>query len=205
MHTLFISGSLSVKRLPLKVEKAINSTMQNKYHIVLGDARGADNRVQTYLKRQDYDKVTVYYIKKEPRYYLNNLWKKNRVPIDETDDKLFKNGRYTQKAQMQKDFQMCLVATSGLVVWNDIRKNRFGREVVSKGSLNNIVNLLSQNKPVGIYYVPKPDEGLIKVRNISEFENKVINRLVAPQTKKYYYSELTKNYKKSDQLSLKLY
>ncbi|MCD7127334.1 hypothetical protein [Limosilactobacillus agrestis] len=205
MHTLFISGSLSVKRLPLKVEKAINSTMQNKYHIVLGDARGADNRVQTYLKRQDYDKVTVYYIRKEPRYYLNNLWKKNRVPIDETDDKLFKNGRYTQKAQMQKDFQMCLVATSGLVVWNDIRKNRFGREVVSKGSLNNIVNLLSQNKPVGIYYVPKPDEGLIKVRNISEFENKVINRLVAPQTKKYYYSELTKNYKKSDQLSLKLY
>ncbi|MBB1100142.1 hypothetical protein H5R88_08605 [Limosilactobacillus sp. WF-MT5-A] len=205
MHTLFISGSLSVKRLPLKVEKAINSTMQNKYHIVLGDARGADNRVQTYLKRQDYDKVTVYYIRKEPRYYLNNLWKKNRVPIDETDDKLFKNGRYTQKAQMQKDFQMCLVATSGLVVWNDIGKNRFGREVVSKGSLNNIVNLLSQNKPVGIYYVPKPDEGLIKVRNISEFENKVINRLVAPQTKKYYYSELTKNYKKSDQLSLKLY
>jgi len=82
-------------------------------------------------------------------------------------------------------------------IWQDTSKNRFGNISVSKGSLNNIYNLLVQNKYVGLFYIPKPEKGIMKFKNIAEFEEQVIEKLVQKETKDYYY-KMKKNANKSN-------
>ena len=98
---------------------------------------------------------------------------------------------------MIKDKAMSDDADFGLVVWKDTSKNRFGNISVSKGSLNNIYNLLVQNKYVGLFYIPRPEKGIMKFKNIVEFEEQVIEKLVQQETKDYYY-KMKKNSNKSN-------
>ena len=88
---------------------------------------------------------------------------------------------------MLKDKAMSDDADFGLVIWKDTSKNRFGNISVSKGSLNNIYNLLVQNKYVGLFYIPNPEKGIMKFKSVVEFEKQVIENLVQKETKDYYY------------------
>ena len=187
MRKMFISGSISSKEIPKDVIKSVDDCQKRNYTILIGDAPGIDKNIQDMLKADNYKNVEVYHVGPSPRNFSYKEWVNKRIPVDIENKKLYRNGKYTREGQMIKDRAMADEADFGLVVWKDTRKNRFGKVEVSKGSLNNIYNLLIQNKYVGLYYYPTPENGIMKFKNILEFENKVIEKLVQDETKKYYY------------------
>jgi len=164
---------------------------------LIGDAKGIDKNIQDMLKADNYKNVEVYHVGPSPRNLSDREWIDRRIPVDTENEKFFKNGKYTREAQMIKDKAMSNDADFGLVIWQDTSKNRFGNISVSKGSLNNIYNLLVQNKYVGLFYIPKPEKGIMKFKNIAEFEEQVIEKLVQKETKDYYY-KMKKNANKSN-------
>ncbi len=183
----FISGSISSKDIPQEVIKSVDESREKGYTILVGDARGIDKNVQDMLKADNYKNVEVYYIGSSPRNFSDRDWIGKHIPVDIENESLYKNGKYTREAQMIKDKAMANEADFGLVIWQDTSKNRFGNISVSKGSLNNIYNLLTQNKYVGLYFVPAPEYGIMKFNDLTDFEEKVIEKLVQKETKKYYY------------------
>ena len=197
MRKIFISGSISSKEIPQEVIKSVDDSRKRNYTILIGDAKGIDKNIQDMLKADNYKNVEVYHVGPSPRNLSDREWIDRRIPVDTENEKFFKNGKYTREAQMIKDKAMSNDADFGLVIWKDTSKNRFGNISVSKGSLNNIYNLLVQNKYVGLFYIPKPEKGIMKFKNIAEFEEQVIEKLVQKETKDYYY-KMKKNANKSN-------
>lgn len=211
MVKMFISGSISSKGIPDDVIKSVDDSRKRNYTILVGDARGIDKNIQDMLKANNYKNVEVYHVGPSPRNFSDREWKDKRIPIDIEDEKLYKDGKYTREAQMIKDKKMADAADFGLVIWQDTSINRFGNTSVSKGSLNNIYNLLIQNKYVGLFYIPNPEKGIMKFKNITEFEEEVIDKLVQNETKAYYYEmkkqaiaskKIDKQPNKNEQISL---
>ena len=192
---MFISGSIANNTIPNEVIKSVDVSMDKNYVILVGDAKGVDKNIQDLLKINNYSNVNIYHIGNKPRNLADKNWKQFKVIIDESNPKLFKDGKFTRSAQMIKDKRMVSEADFGLVIWQDVSTNRFGNVQVSKGSLNNIYNLLKMGKPVGLYFVPKPDEGIIKLTDLTYFENEVISNMVNVKTKQYYY-EMKSEYEK---------
>lgn len=149
MKKMFISGSISSKDIPKDVIGSVDDCRKRNYTILIGDAPGVDKNIQDMLKADNYKNVEVYHVGPSPRNFSDKGWIDKRILVDIENERLFKNGKYTREAQMIKDKAMSDDADFGLVVWKDTSKNRFGNISVSKGSLNNIYNLLVQNKYVG--------------------------------------------------------
>ena len=187
MVKMFISGSILNKEIPEDVIKAVDDSRKRNYTILIGDAKGVDKNIQDMLKADNYKNVEVYHVGPRPRNLSDREWTDRRIPVDIANEKFFKNGSYTREAQMLKDKAMSDDADFGLVIWKDTSKNRFGNISVSKGSLNNIYNLLVQDKYVGLFYIPNPEKGIMKFKSVLEFEKQVIEKLVQKETKDYYY------------------
>lgn len=187
MRKIFISGSISSKEIPKDIIKSVDDCRKKNYTILIGDAPGIDKNIQDMLKADNYKNVEVYHVGPSPRNLSDRDWIVRRISVDIENEKFFKNRKYTREAQMLKDKAMSNDADFGLVIWKDTSKNRFGKTSVSKGSLNNIYNLLVQNKYVGLFYIPKPEKGIMKFKNIVEFEEQIIEKLVQKETKEYYY------------------
>ena len=203
MVKMFISGSVSSKEIPNDVIKSVDDSRKKNYTILIGDARGIDKNIQDMLKADNYKNVEVYHVGPSPRNFSDRDWIDKRIPVDIEDESLFKNGKCTREAQMLKDKAMSDNADFGLVIWKDTSKNRFGNISVSKGSLNNIYNLLMQNKYVGLFYIPTPEKGIMKFKDIVEFEKQVIEKLVQKETRDYYYKmkKINNNFKHKKVLS----
>lgn len=212
---IFISGSLSNHKLPSEVIQSIFNSIEKQYTFIVGDANGVDKAVQVELKKNAVKNVDVYHVGSTPRNLLDNDWQNKELSVDISNSKLFKNNRYTREAQFYKDNAMADAADLGLVIWQDTKINRFGNIEVSKGSLRNIVNLLFQNKYVGLYLTTKPELGTMKFKRLESFENDVINNHVHEKTKEYYFNykkkllkdndEIKKNNSSSDQEQLSLF
>lgn len=187
MKKIFISGSISSKEIPDVVIKSVDNSRERNYTILIGDATGIDKSIQDMLKADNYKNVEIYHVGPTPRNFADRAWINKRILVDTDNEKLFKDGKYTREAQMMKDKAMVDDADFGLVIWRDTSKNRFGNVHVSKGSLNNIYNLLMQEKYVGLFYIPNPEKGIMKFKKLSEFEEQVIEKLVQKETKTYYY------------------
>ncbi|HFC8468054.1 TPA: hypothetical protein ACFP4C_001211 [Neisseria subflava] len=187
MKKIFISGSISSKEIPDVVIKSVDNSRERNYTILIGDATGIDKSIQDMLKADNYKNVEIYHVGPTPRNFADRAWINKRILVDTDNEKLFKDGKYTREAQMMKDKAMVDNADFGLVIWRDTSKNRFGNVHVSKGSLNNIYNLLMQEKYVGLFYIPNPEKGIMKFKKLSEFEEQVIEKLVQKETKTYYY------------------
>jgi len=54
---VFISGSISIKRLPKEALKSIDKIISKKFEILVGDARGVDSLVQEYCDSRGYHNV----------------------------------------------------------------------------------------------------------------------------------------------------
>ena len=187
MVKMFISGSILNKEIPEDVIKAVDDSRKRNYTILIGDAKGVDKNIQDMLKADNYKNVEVYHVGPRHRNLADIDCTDIRIPVDIANEKFFKNGSYTREAQMLKDKAMSDDADFGLVIWKDTSKNRFGNISVSKGSLNNIYNLLVQDKYVGLFYIPNPEKGIMKFKSVLEFEKQVIEKLVQKETKDYYY------------------
>jgi hypothetical protein len=128
---IFISGSISIKKLDIDVLQKLDFIINKKYKILLGDAKGIDLLVQQYLYSCNYNNVIIYSTG-NPR---NNLFNWD-------NKKIFSNKfQGTIEFFTVKDIELTKDCNYGFVIWDE----------KSKGSLNNIKRLKEFNKKVLIY------------------------------------------------------
>jgi len=135
MTKVFIGGSRAVNRLNPLVQARTDNVINQHFTVLIGDANGADKAIQRYLASKGYNNVIVYCMERKCR---NNIgqWKTKRVEAGKD-----KRGFEYYAA---KDIEMAKDASYGFMIWD-------GR---SKGTLNNILNLLKLDKKVLVYFVP---------------------------------------------------
>ena len=124
---VFISGSISIKKLPKYAMGKIDNIINKELMVLVGDAKGADSLVQKYLYKKGYKNVLVYFAGNKLRNNFGN-WKTNQI-TNNKDEK----GRnlYTLK-----DIEMANDADYGLMIWD-------GK---SEGTLNNISKMKIKSK-----------------------------------------------------------
>lgn len=134
MTTVFFSGSRSISHLNQQIkQRIIENIMARQFTVVIGDANGADKAFQQLFAQHAYQNVQIFCSGTSFRNNLGN-WQTHFVPSNQ-------KGRafYTEK-----DKKMAQIADYGFVLWD-------GK---SQGSLNNIRELLGQNKFSLVYHAP---------------------------------------------------
>lgn len=118
--------------------------MRQRFAIVIGDANGADKAVQSYLAEKAYPNVIVYCMGDHCR---NNV---GSWPVEQiyADNQVKDFAYYTTK-----DAKMAQVASCGFMIWD-------GK---SKGTLNNVLNLLQLQKNILVYF--SPDKSCYKLKS----------------------------------------
>ena len=144
MTTVFIGGSRSIARLNDIIRSRANNIMRQRFAIVIGDANGADKAVQSYLAEKAYRNVIVYCMGNHCR---NNV---GSWPVEQIyADNQIKDFAY----YATKDEKMAHLASYGFMIWD-------GK---SKGTLNNILNLLQLQKNILVYFLP--DKSCYKLKS----------------------------------------
>jgi hypothetical protein len=133
---VFVSGKVKYDEpLSGKIKKEVDKIVRANASILIGDAPGADTRVQEYLSNLGYKKVVVYTTDKEAR---NNVgkWNVNKIDASQYSDE--------REARRQKDIAMTRSSNKGLAISSkDDRPD-------SATSLN-IERLRSQGSPTRVY------------------------------------------------------
>ena len=132
MPTVFIAGSIKIKKLHPRFVERISNIVDDEMEVLVGDANGADTSIQNELCRQQAKNVTVYCSSDEPRNNVGN-WKVNRV------QSLAVPG--TRAFFTAKDIKMADAADYGLMLWN----------TASTGTLSNVFELLKSGKKCVIF------------------------------------------------------
>lgn len=130
---VFIAGARTIKKLDNEVLVRLNNIFKQNYTVLVGDAGGVDSEVQKYFYNQCYKDVLVFASNGKARNNIGN-WEIKNVMVDDT----VKGFDFFAS----KDEKMAESADYGFMIWNG----------ESKGTLNNIINLLNMNKLVLLYY-----------------------------------------------------
>lgn len=131
MTSVFIGGSRAVSRMNNTIRDKLDDLIQKGCTIFIGDANGADRMAQQHFAERGYRNVVVYCMD-DCRNNVGN-WQVRPVPHSSS-----KRGfSYFAK----KDLAMAREARCGVMFWD-------GK---SKGTLNNIHNLLHDGKKVLVY------------------------------------------------------
>jgi hypothetical protein len=154
MKKVFIGGSRRLSRLNNKVTQTLDRLIERELTIIIGDANGADKAVQNYLSKKQYRNVIVFCMQDYCRNNLGN-WESRRI----VSDQKIKNFKY----YATKDLAMVNETDYGFMLWDS----------ESKGTLNNIVNLLMKNKQVVVYFSPK--KSLYQLNNINDISKLLSN------------------------------
>jgi len=132
---VFIAGPRAVNELPSNVIRRLEKIHNNNYAVIVGDADGIDNSVQRYFYDKDYRNVCVFASNGKARNNIGN-WKVKKIVVG---DNVKGFDFYAAK-----DLEMAKQADYGFMIWNG----------ESKGTFNNMVNLINLNKEVLVYYIP---------------------------------------------------
>lgn len=132
---VFIAGPRAISELNKSIEDRLLSICQKNITVIVGDANGVDKSIQSYYMGINYRNVIVFASDGKARNNIGN-WPVEAVPVD----KKLKGFDY----YAQKDIAMAETADYGFMIWN-------GK---SKGTLNNVVNLITSKKKVLFYFVP---------------------------------------------------
>lgn len=144
-NKVFISGSISIEKIPQCAINSLDKMIENECEILVGDALGVDSQVQEHFKNKGYIYLTIYTIEKEPRNKKSDEFDVKKVKIDELEkdenkieyDKPQANSKPTNREkQGKKDMKMVEDCDFALCIWD-------GK---SKGSYNNMLNLIKSNK-----------------------------------------------------------
>ena len=149
MTTVFLSGSRRISRLNELVRSRIQNMIEQGFHIVVGDANGADKALQSYLAAQGYRNVVVFCAGQECRNNVGD-WEVNEVSVN---PKLKGRAFYTQK-----DKEMASQADYGLVLWD-------GKSV---GSITNVYELLKSGKKAVVYL--SPEKRFMSVNDLNDVD-----------------------------------
>ncbi len=167
MQTVFIAGSIKIKRLhPFFVER-IENIVREGMPVVVGDANGADASIQAELVAQTASDVTVFCTGDNPRNNLGD-WPVHRVRSSAQPG--------TRAFFTAKDIEMAARAEFGLMLW----------DAASTGTLSNVFELLSQGKKSVVFvnreakfqYVKHSDDILDLVSFMSEGARRTADRKI---------------------------
>jgi hypothetical protein len=136
MTKVFIAGSRSLSRLNADVKHRIDTMIEKGFTILVGDANGADKAVQRYLAEKHFRNVIVHCMVGNCR---NNIagWPTREISAAP--------GSRGFAYYSTKDLAMANDAEYGFMLWDG----------ESKGTLNNVVNMVHQNKTVVVYFAPQ--------------------------------------------------
>ena len=149
MKKVFFGGSRKLGRLNQAIRERADNIIAKGYKVLIGDAAGADKAMQKYLADDAYGKVVVFCSGNVCR---NNLGKwETRFVASDREKKDF-------RFYAEKDKRMSDEADYGFMLWDG----------ESKGTLNNVINLLEHNKYVLIYF--SPTQELITLRNLRDID-----------------------------------
>jgi len=101
--TVFVSGSRSIKSLPLEAMQSLESIMLLGLTVMVGDCYGVDTLVQDYLADRGYQNVIVCHIGARPR-----------------NNRGFKTHQVQGTRQTDKDAYMGQTADYGLAIWDGV-------------------------------------------------------------------------------------
>lgn len=134
---IFIGGSIGISKLNTTIRERLNDFIQRGDSILIGDANGADKAVQTYLAEQNYPNVTVYCMEE----CRNNIgkWPTRHIPPSSRK----KDSSY----YAAKDRVMFQEAKCGMMLW----------DAKSKGTLQNMLNLVGAGKRTLVYFAPSKE------------------------------------------------
>jgi adenine-specific DNA-methyltransferase len=141
--TVFVAGSRQISRLPAEVRSRLDTMIEKGFQILVGDANGADKAFQRYLADKSYPNVLVHCMKDHCR---------NNVGHWPTRQLVAPLGAKGFDYYSIKDGAMAEAAEYGLMLWD-------GK---SKGTVNNVVNLSRDHKPVVVYVAPTKQFRTIK-------------------------------------------
>ena len=141
---IFVAGSRQISRLPVEVKKRIDTMIEKRFQILVGDANGADKAIQRYLADKDYPNVVVHCMEQHCRNNIGH-WPTRAVAAPK--------GVRGFDFYSIKDRAMADAAEYGLMLWD-------GK---SKGTINNVVNLSRNRKPVVVYIAPTKQFLTVKV------------------------------------------
>lgn len=143
---IFIAGPRAIRTLNKVVKKRIENIMRQDLEIIVGDANGVDKQVQQFCFDNNYSFVKVFASNGKAR---NNIgeWEVVNVEVDSS-----KKGFDFYAA---KDLEMVKVADYGFMIWN-------GK---SRGTLNNIYNLIEYDKRTLVYLTKTKEFYTIKSAN----------------------------------------
>lgn len=150
---VFIAGPRTLSALNKEVKERLNNISNNKLTVLVGDANGVDKSIQKYFFEKKYDKVIIYATNGIAR---NNIGKWGVVKVDVPSST--KGFNY----YAAKDMEMANAADYGFMIWNG----------QSKGTLNNIINLIDLKKKVLVYFTP--DKKFYTLTSLSD-----INELIS--------------------------
>lgn len=134
---VFIGGSIGISKLNAAIRARLDDFMKRGNAILIGDANGADKAVQTYLAKRDYRNVTVFCVEQ----CRNNVGTWPTRSIEPSSKK--KDSSY----YAAKDFVMFQEAQCGVMLW----------DAKSKGTLQNLLNLVGAGKRTLVYFTPSKD------------------------------------------------
>jgi hypothetical protein len=132
---VFISGSMSISKLPEEATVKLDNIIEKEINVLIGDANGVDLQVQKYLQEKNYSNVTIYYNGNKIRNNIGH-WKTKFIDAKFTMRHLF---------YAEKDKAMVKDTDYGLMIWD-------GK---SKGTLNNIKNMHAAQKKFYVIWKEK--------------------------------------------------
>lgn len=186
---VFIAGPRAIPKLNKKVEERLYNIYSKNIAVVVGDANGVDKAVQSYFHKLNYQNVNIYAAQGKARCNVGN-WIVENVKV-ESNTKGF-------DYYAAKDLKMAEVADYGFMIWN-------GK---SKGTLNNIINLLKRNKKTLIYFIPEDKfyclnklKDFKKIINKCNEETKILFQNLSKETIQLSVSEENLNFNINEQLT----
>ena len=132
---VFVAGPRIVKNLDENIIKKLENICKKEYDVLVGDADGIDSCIQKFLNEQNYRNVTVYASNGIARNNYGD-WKIEKVDVESNVTGF--------DFYAKKDLEMAKNTDIGFMIWN-------GK---SKGTFNNMINLLNFKKEVILYYMP---------------------------------------------------
>src|SRR5688572_6473686 len=163
--TIFVAGSRQISRLPAEVKTRLDTMIEKGFQILVGDANGADKAVQRYLADKSYPNVLVHCMKNHCRNNVGN-WPTREVAAP--------RGAKGFDYYSLKDRAMAEAAEYGLMLWD-------GK---SKGTVNNVVNMSRDHKPVVVYVAPTKQFRTIRTSDdlidlLAEGDSDSVERIVS--------------------------
>ena len=134
---VFIGGSRAISKLNAVIRARLDDLMKRGCTIFIGDANVADRAVQQYFAKHQYPKVVVFCME-ECRNNIGHWPTRSIQPPTER-----KNFMY----YAAKDLVMSKEAQCGVMLW----------DAKSKGTLQNMLNLVGSGKRTLVYFAPAKD------------------------------------------------